>query len=70
MHGSFAKFVLFCMLYFILQALLSRHNRLDKDIRAFNIEIKRLEELAVLMTKAASEHNVSAAYVCGSLYKM
>ncbi|KAK7105089.1 spectrin beta chain, non-erythrocytic 5-like isoform X3 [Littorina saxatilis] len=41
------------------QALLSRHNRLDKDIRAFNIEIKRLEELAVLMTKAASEHNIS-----------
>ena len=43
------------------QALLSRHNYLDKDIRAFNIEIKRLEELAVLMTKAASEHNVSHA---------
>lgn len=41
------------------QALLSRHNRLNQDIKAFNGEIKRLEELAVLMTKAASEHNVS-----------
>ncbi|BFZ07506.1 hypothetical protein BsWGS_10543 [Bradybaena similaris] len=43
------------------QALLSRHNRLDHDIRAFNVEIKRLEELAVLMTKAATEHNISPA---------
>ncbi|CAL1542371.1 unnamed protein product [Lymnaea stagnalis] len=43
------------------QALLSRHNRLDQDIRAFNGEIKRLEELSVLMTKAASEHNISPA---------
>ncbi|XP_012946429.2 spectrin alpha chain, non-erythrocytic 1 [Aplysia californica] len=43
------------------QALASRHNRLDQDIRAFNVEIKRLEELAVLMTKAASEHNISPA---------
>lgn len=42
----------------MLQALLSRHNRLDIDIRAFNTEIKRLDELAMLMTKAASEHNV------------
>ncbi|PVD25646.1 hypothetical protein C0Q70_13305 [Pomacea canaliculata] len=41
------------------QALLSRHNRLDIDIRAFNTEIKRLDELAMLMTKAASEHNIS-----------
>lgn len=40
------------------QALLSRHNRLDQDIKAFNGEIKRLDELSVLMTKAASEHNV------------
>ncbi|XP_059148013.1 spectrin beta chain, non-erythrocytic 2-like isoform X3 [Physella acuta] len=43
------------------QALLSRHNRLDQDIRAFNTEIKRLEELSVLMTKAANEHNISPA---------
>ena len=55
------------MMLVIFQALLSRHNRLDKDIRAFNIEIKRLEELAVLMTKAASEHNVSeGALSCGN----
>ncbi|XP_055880886.1 spectrin beta chain, non-erythrocytic 2-like isoform X3 [Biomphalaria glabrata] len=43
------------------QALLSRHNRLDQDIKAFNGEIKRLDELSVLMTKAASEHNISPA---------
>ncbi|XP_067682927.1 spectrin beta chain, non-erythrocytic 5-like isoform X3 [Haliotis asinina] len=41
------------------QALLSRHNRLEKDIKAFNGEIRRLEDLAILMTKAASEHNIS-----------
>ncbi|KAL5008187.1 hypothetical protein ScPMuIL_013768 [Solemya velum] len=43
------------------QALLSRHNRLDSEIKAFNSEIKRLDELAQLMTKAASEHNISPA---------
>ncbi|XP_041352702.1 spectrin beta chain, non-erythrocytic 5-like isoform X2 [Gigantopelta aegis] len=41
------------------QALLTRHNRLVKDIKSFSTEIKRLEDLAVLMTKAASEHNIS-----------
>ncbi|XP_055956724.1 spectrin beta chain, non-erythrocytic 2 isoform X1 [Patella vulgata] len=43
------------------QALLSRHNRLEKDIKSFNTEIKRLEELSVLMTKASTEHNISPA---------
>lgn len=51
----------------MLQALLSRHNRLDIDIRAFNTEIKRLDELAMLMTKAASEHNVRASRVTCSM---
>ena len=41
------------------KALLSRHNRLEGEIKAFGSEIKRLDELAQLMTKAASEHNVS-----------
>ncbi|KAK3093776.1 hypothetical protein FSP39_020076, partial [Pinctada imbricata] len=41
------------------QALLSRHNRLEGEIRSFRTEIKRLDELAQLMTKAASEHNIS-----------
>jgi len=41
------------------QALLGRHNRLEGEIKAFGSEIKRLDELAQLMTKAASEHNVS-----------
>lgn len=42
------------------KALLSRHNRLEGEIKAFGSEIKRLDELAQLMTKAASEHNVSS----------
>ncbi|XP_033735465.1 spectrin beta chain, non-erythrocytic 5-like isoform X2 [Pecten maximus] len=41
------------------QALLSRHNRLEEEIRGFKSEIMRLDELAQLMTKAASEHNIS-----------
>ncbi|XP_053397817.1 spectrin alpha chain, non-erythrocytic 1-like isoform X2 [Mercenaria mercenaria] len=41
------------------QTLLSRHNRLEGEIKAFGSEIKRLDELAQLMTKAASEHNIS-----------
>ena len=41
------------------KALLSRHNRLEGEIKAFGSEIKRLDELTQLMTKAASEHNVS-----------
>lgn len=41
------------------QTLLSRHNRLEGEIKTFGSEIKRLDELAQLMTKAASEHNVS-----------
>ncbi|XP_061172689.1 spectrin beta chain, non-erythrocytic 5-like [Saccostrea echinata] len=41
------------------KALLSRHNRLEGEIRSFRTEIKRLEELAQLMTKAATEHNIS-----------
>ncbi|KAL4238363.1 Spectrin beta chain [Mactra antiquata] len=40
------------------QTLLSRHNRLEGEIKAFGSEIKRLDELAQLMTKAASEHNI------------
>ena len=49
-----------------------RQNHLDKDIRAFDIEIKRLEELAILMTKSAGEHNVSAQLYCidFSVHKM
>ena len=42
------------------QALLSRHNRLEGEIKTFGSEIKRLDELSQLMTKAASEHNVSS----------
>ncbi|XP_071162084.1 spectrin beta chain-like isoform X8 [Mytilus edulis] len=41
------------------QALLSRHNRLEGEIRSFRSEIGRLDELAQLMTKAATEHNIS-----------
>ncbi|XP_048733527.1 spectrin alpha chain, non-erythrocytic 1-like isoform X2 [Ostrea edulis] len=41
------------------KALLSRHNRLEGEIRSFRTEIKRLDELAQLMTKAANEHNIS-----------
>nr|XP_022333961.1 spectrin alpha chain, non-erythrocytic 1-like isoform X4 [Crassostrea virginica] len=41
------------------KALLSRHNRLEGEIRSFRSEIKRLDELAQLMTKAATEHNIS-----------
>ncbi|XP_052269284.1 spectrin beta chain, non-erythrocytic 1-like isoform X3 [Dreissena polymorpha] len=41
------------------QALLSRHNRLEGEIKTFGSEIKRLDELSQLMTKAASEHNIS-----------
>ncbi|KAJ8309236.1 hypothetical protein KUTeg_014110 [Tegillarca granosa] len=41
------------------QALLSRHNRLEGEIKTFSSEIKRLDELAQLMTKAANEHNIS-----------
>ena len=41
------------------QALLTRHNRLEVEIRGFRCEITRLDELAQLMTKAANEHNIS-----------
>lgn len=41
------------------KALLSRHQRIVKEIDAFNNEVERLRELSVLMTKAASEHNIS-----------
>ena len=40
------------------QALFTRHNRLEGEVKAFGSEIKRLEKLAQLMTKAASEHKV------------
>ena len=45
------------------QALLYRHNRLEGEIKAFSSEIKRLDELAQLMTKAASEHNVRTSRI-------
>ncbi|XP_029641431.1 spectrin beta chain, non-erythrocytic 1 isoform X3 [Octopus sinensis] len=41
------------------KALLVRHHRLMKEIDAFSPEIERLRELSILMTKAASEHNIS-----------
>ncbi|XP_052769142.1 spectrin beta chain, non-erythrocytic 2-like isoform X1 [Mya arenaria] len=41
------------------QALLNRHNRLEGEIKAFGSEIKRLDELTQLMTKAATEHNIN-----------
>ncbi|GAB1601116.1 spectrin beta chain, non-erythrocytic 1-like isoform X2 [Argonauta hians] len=41
------------------KALLGRHHRLEKEIDAFSSEIERLRELSILMTKAASEHNIS-----------
>jgi len=47
-----------------LQALISRHNRLEGEVRSFKDEIKRLDELSQLMTKAASEHNVSYFQSC------
>ena len=47
------------------KALLSRHNRLEGEIKAFGSEIKRLDELTQLMTKAASEHNVSPSWLQG-----
>lgn len=51
------------------QALLSRHNRLEGEIKTFGSEIKRLDELSQLMTKAASEHNVSSnGWLCQKKY--
>lgn len=38
--------------------LLQRHNRLDEEIKAFEDDIKRLDQLATLMTKAAPAHSV------------
>lgn len=40
------------------QNLLKRHAHLDREIKAFDYDIKRLDKLASLMTKATSRHQV------------
>lgn len=41
------------------QNLLKRHAHLDREIKAFDYDIKRLDKLASLMTKATSRHQLS-----------
>ena len=41
------------------QNLLQRHMRQEEEIKAYDGEIKRLNQLATLMTKAQTSHNVS-----------
>lgn len=40
------------------KSLLQRHARLEEEVRAYQDDIKHLQELATLMTKAAHAHNV------------
>ena len=42
-----------------LQTLLQRYLRLEGEIKAYEEDINRLNQLATLMTKASNVHNVS-----------
>ena len=44
---------------YFFQNLLQRHIRQEEEIKGYDDEIKRLNHLATLMTKAQSAHNVS-----------
>jgi spectrin beta len=43
---------------FFVQNLTVRHGRLEEEIKAFETDLKRLDNLATLMTKASSAHKV------------
>lgn len=41
------------------QALLQRHRRLESEIKAYEDDLQRLNNLATLMTKDSKSHNVN-----------
>ena len=49
----------YCVVVACLQNLLQRHNHLDEEIKAFGQDVERLDQLAALMTKAATTRTLS-----------